>query len=532
MKYFSPDKNFEIRFDEGFSRKENVRDIYYSDFGAIGNGNTNDYESLYAAHTYANEWGHRVVADKGATYYVSSMSAAIPVRTDVEFGDAKFIIDDSWIKPEHAERGINIFSILSDYPAFSVKPTDSGMGGIITAINAAGGIKRDEFERLDLGLGHPAMLVIKNADHKNYIRFGPNENDGSAQAEFVIVDENGYVNADTPLLFDYDKVTEITVYNITDRPITVSGGHFTTIANQAPSSYTYYSRGISITRHNTHVIGLTHTVEGEGDTGAPYNGFISISNTDNVLIENCTLVGHKTYKNESNVSMGTYDIGVGYSNNTVFRGCVQSNFFYNEEEKITSMSKGYWGISGTNFSKNFTFDRCRLTRYDAHCGVYNANIIDSEVATITLIGGGTARIENTKVYTDSGSTLITLRDDYGSTWQGDISIINVEMIPSSAKTSVNILSGAWHNHDFGYKTYLPQNITIDNFSCKGASSVNIFGGSLLTLGAVNESTLADGAQNLNPYEPTKRIEILGNPDGLTYNVSTAALYKDTVLVIS
>ena len=50
----------------------NVRDIYYEDFGAVGDGVTNDFLAIQAAHAHANQCGHTVNGTAGATYYIAS----------------------------------------------------------------------------------------------------------------------------------------------------------------------------------------------------------------------------------------------------------------------------------------------------------------------------------------------------------------------------------------------------------------------------------------------------------------------------
>ncbi len=47
----------------------------YSDFGAKGDGRTNDIEALIRAHEYANERGVPVRGDEGAVYYISRVEA-------------------------------------------------------------------------------------------------------------------------------------------------------------------------------------------------------------------------------------------------------------------------------------------------------------------------------------------------------------------------------------------------------------------------------------------------------------------------
>src|SRR6056297_1607666 len=45
--------------------------VQYSDFGAIGDGKTDDIDAIAAAHAYANQQGLPVQANEGAAYYIS-----------------------------------------------------------------------------------------------------------------------------------------------------------------------------------------------------------------------------------------------------------------------------------------------------------------------------------------------------------------------------------------------------------------------------------------------------------------------------
>jgi hypothetical protein len=281
--------------------------------------------------------------------------------------------------------------------------------------------------------------------------------------EVILVDENGNVDPSTPILWDYNTVTGVSYFSVNDKPITIEGGTIRTIANQAPSDYTYYNRGISIQRSNTVIKNVTHLITGEGATGAPYNGFFNVSNCNNILIENCVLTGHKTYRQQDNtsVSMGSYEISCGNANKVTYKNVTQTN-------NINDST--YWGVMGSNFSKNLTYDGCVLSRFDAHQGVCNATIINSELGhmKIQAIGAGTLRIENTTV---SGNTLVNLRNDYGSTWHGDVIIKNVRMKNTGA---VTLIGGTWYNHNFGYTCYLPSNVTVEGVTLDTWAEVRVF----------------------------------------------------------
>jgi hypothetical protein len=260
-----------------------------------------------------------------------------------------------------------------------------------------------------------------------------------------------------PIIWDYENITSMTAYPIDSETLTVSGGHFKTIANQAESKYTYYGRGIGITRSNVVIDGVRHSITGETDRGAPYGGFLNISNCTGVTVSNAVLSGHMTYTTIGSanlpVPMGSYDISVNKAANVTFRNCRQFNDIHDTK---------LWGIFGSNYSKNITFDAVEFSRFDAHMGVANATVKNSILGhmSMNIIGCGTFRVENTKV---CGRNFINLRGDYGSTWDGEVIIKNCEYVPRNGeKSDAVLIAGVYSGqHDFGYTCHMPKKITID-----------------------------------------------------------------------
>ena len=143
------------------------------------------------------------------------------------------------------------------------------------------------------------------------------------------MDENGHVDMDAPIIWDFDQITEATALPLDETTLKITGGRFLTIANQAESKYTYYSRNIAIRRSNVLIDGLEHRVTGEGGHGAPYGGFINIRDCSYVTVKNTILTGHLTYRTigsaGKSVSMGSYDILVTRAINVSFVNCSQTN---------------------------------------------------------------------------------------------------------------------------------------------------------------------------------------------------------------
>jgi hypothetical protein len=206
------------------------------------------------------------------------------------------------------------------------------------------------------------------------------------------------------------------------------------------------------------VDGLEHRVTGEGDHGAPYGGFINVGDCAYVTVQNTVLTGRKMYQTTGSagvtVSMGSYDLSVNRAVNISFVNCSQTNDINDSR---------YWGILGSNFCKNLVYDGCTFSRFDAHMGVANATIRNSTLGHmgINAIGSGTFTVENSTI---RGRTLINLRSDYGSTWQGEFIIRNCVFVPAGGRpTSASLIGGSYSGqHDFGYTCYMPERIIIEN----------------------------------------------------------------------
>jgi hypothetical protein len=455
--------------------------VLYSDFGAKGDGQTDDIDAIAKAHAHANARGLPVKADDEATYYISGRKVPVVIETDTHFGKAKFIIDDTDVE----DRRAHVFEIRS-----TLEPMD--VEGVTT-------LKRNQ-AKLDVALPHSAVIIATNRHVKHYIRFGLNQNSGSAQTDVFLVDPQGKVDPNTPILWDFDQITEIIAYPVDPKPLTVTGGHFTTIANQAESKYTYYSRGLAVRRSNVVVDGVEHRITGEGDHGAPYGGFVNVGRCANVTVKNAVLSGHKTYRTIGRagkpVSMGTYDISVNRAMNVSFVDCRQANDIRDGRR---------WGIMGSNFCKNLRYERCTLSRFDAHQGVANATILDSTLghAGINLIGSGRFLMENTTTY---GRSLVNLRGDYGSTWQGEFIIRNCVFVPAGSRpTNPALIAGSYSGqHDFGYPCYMPETITIENLRIEDKNHRGDYRGPAI-FADFNRNYKDASYQEKYPYIKTKQV---------------------------
>lgn len=455
--------------------------VNYEAFGAKGDGKTDDIDAIAAAHQFANEQGLPVKANDSATYYIGGTTRFAIIQTNTDFGSAAFIIDDTSLE----DRRTPVFQVTSNLQPFQPE-------GIKT-------LKRNQ-AKIDAPFPSACLVTVTDSNVRRYIRYGLNQNNGSPQTDIFVVDANGNVDMDTPIIWDFDQITEISAIPIDETTLTITGGRFTTIANREESKYNYHSRNIAIRRSNVVIDGLEHRVSGEGEHGAPYSGFINIHDCAYVTVKNTVLTGHKTYQTigaaGKPVSMGSYDISVNRALNVSFINVSQTNDIND---------RTYWGILGSNYSKNLVYDGCTLSRFDAHMGVANATIRNSTLGHmgINAIGTGILLVENSTI---NGRTLVNLRSDYGSTWQGEFIIRDCVFIPAGGeKTSASLIGGSYSGqHDFGYTCYMPERITFENLRIEDSNHPEDYRGPAIFANFNPENTSRKYVEKY-PYVKTKEV---------------------------
>ena len=465
-----------VSFGANFTFTKNVRDIYYSEFGAKGDGVTDDFFAIKECHDYANKWGHNVHADgPDKTYYIgnylegksSSTIVSAIIKTNTNWHGCTFIFDDTVVPAKSACYNSPIFNVVSDVKAVTYSKSKSPITSLMKGATNVGWQP-----------GKECMILIENSDVRHFIRYGNNADSGQAQQEIIIVHADGTIDPSTPLHWDYEQVTSLTVYDIGDTPITITGGDgdqratVKTMFNNARSLYNYFWRNILVERSNVILQNIDHIVEGEkpekeGGTGAPYKGFIRANNCNNVLVQNVMIHKLKGYhlETDQNNSMGSYEMGSSYSNNLIWKNMTQ-NEFYNADGSVSGQ-----GLMGTGYCKNMSLVDCHLHSFDAHQGIYNVTLKNSIFEHINFIGDGDITLEDVTIYIDPKKYAINLRSDYGSWWRGNIYLKNFTMKYDPVKTTTSkdiyLINALWNNHDFGNICYLPQNIYMENINILG-----------------------------------------------------------------
>ena len=404
--------------------------VTYEEFGVKSDGVYDDGIAIKEAHKYANKHNLKVIAT-GKTYYIKETSN-IEIETNTDFNGATFIIDDTL----DVDRKQGVFTVKSKKDEISI----DNISFVINKITK----KIDQLK----GYGNCFVEVV-NENKKQYIRKGVNSNSGEYQRDYFIIDNDGNVLND--IIWDFECVTNIKLYPIDDDFLTICNGNFITKINDKETEYNYFERGIIINRSNVIIDNINHTLENEV-AGSPYNGFIHGLKCANVFIKNCILQSHKSYSNSDGVTMGNYDIRFDKVVNIRLDNVIDKYF-----------SSDSWGIFTMNYCKDVIIEKCKLTRIDAHEGVFNIKIRDCVLGhqSIKLIGGGLCEIQNIDIL--NSDTIVALRPDYGSSWNGDIIIKNVNLKCKEMNYTPKIVD--FENdgtHDFGYVCYYPKRLIIED----------------------------------------------------------------------
>ena len=497
--------------------------VTYEDFGAVGDGKTEDFGAIYKTHEYANAHGLTVKGTPGKTYYIrdtklgtDEVHTAI-IKTNVDWCGAHFIIDDTEISPK---KDCPYRDMAFRY-LFHVEPEDEHKvyriedPEILSNIAAQG--LNQQTKKINLGIDWDGsvMIIPYNSAHGVFRRRGFTQFLGEPMHEIIIIDKDGNVSEETPIMFSYAHIDYIDVYKLDPKSaITIENGVFTTLESRVSQMVKkedgtfeyvycdYICRGIKIMRSYTTVQNVEHIVTGgfslveraSGLEGAMYGGFFEAEFGDRITIKNCIIPGRTSPGHDGGHS--SYGFNAKCVNKIVLDGCFQPNFWvtidpetyemknataYDENARghavrttnnNTHVGMGFvtvngvklrlcWGLGGTNYCKNMEYINSTVTRFDAHAGLYNGKIINCNITGMMLIGYGDMIVEDTDWHQfDPEAYTLHLRGDYGFHWSGDILLKNVKAYVMD-RNEISLLCHRFANWYFGYTTAIP-NVTIDN----------------------------------------------------------------------
>lgn len=493
------DKELEEKIIEG---KEILT---YELFGAKGDGKTNDYDAIKAAHDFANnvyintEKVLTVYGGKNKIYYISTMQEPIDIITNVDWKGANFIIDDyvdlngdyindvntykdvfnviNPISVQTKQNGskINYLDIKLNIDSdFKILKNTKNLKDIISYVKSNKIYKENKFVQRQMD-GSRYWGISVEDENIMFIRKGYNSSVNQNE-EIVIDSTTGDVLVD--INWNYNKIKNLIVYPLYHDNITIGNGNFISkTKNVSPQEevkyskrgiYVNYTGNVTLTNINHILDEEAHADVSDSNTANAYYGFISLRYTCFTNLKNIKLMPRTyVFKSAEGNTIGTYDItltnslNVFMDNVSYYCDNVDSEVCYNDAMKSSTR----WGVMGNNHLKNLFIKNSKLNRIDSHAGVTNLYVLDSTVGKsgFTLTGKGNFYANN--VIVDGSTNLVELRTDYGSTWDGNIIMENIKFIPGQIKKPVLIYSANSQDHYFGYQTFFPnlylKNINVD-----------------------------------------------------------------------
>ncbi len=381
---------------------------------------------------------------------------------------------------KHAYTGQPIF-ILDEYGSEKV---EQNWKGKLTSLSAGA-------TNIGFAPGRDMLVHLVDADKNIYLRYGANASNGNAISEVILVHADGTIDPSTPVQWDYTNLNnqdsdKVMAYAVDTEEIKISGldangqinAIFETYVNNDVKQYLYHyeqsARNITIRRSNATVEGLDRIfLEEAADNANNTNDrmaytFIKVEYCSDVTIKDMLVMNHNSHGGDTGTSQGSYEFSAGYANDVKWINCDTKNMFSAGKDGSLIAYPVYRGLFGTNHMRNMYLADCTLNSFDAHTGAYNVTIENSTFDHMNFIGGGLIKLTNVTVYPDKDyAAAIYLRTDYGSTWKGDLEIDGLTIMYGEGdmpnNNVISLIYGIYVNQYWGFDTYMPQNVTINNF---------------------------------------------------------------------
>ncbi len=395
----------DIVFDNDYSYKDEVSSVYYSDFGAKGDGIADDYLAIYKAHEYANMSGQTVYADKDAKYRIEEMTyGSIPVKTDVYLGDAKIITKNRVTDGNLLEK-----------PLFFIE----GEKGLIY---------EDLDENLVLNKDQAQASWISDFTQNNSMIKVCGKNEGVDIVDVFIIKDGDAVDENSPISYNFSEIDKLQIYKTTDKPIVFSGGVFESTGEVTE---------ILVRRSNVGIDGIEVKIsEGSKENEVPFVDFS--------LSYNCTLIN-------TEVSVSCHD-------------CIDIKF-KGAGLDPDSTEKPFVLLSG---AKNVEISDMNLSALDASDDVFGLKVFRTNIySPIKLNGGNYFEAENVNVL--SGDSFVVLTKISGASFCGDIKLKNSKIDSIDISSLYVIKSeydsgDEEYSSRFGYSLHMPNRVILDNFT--------------------------------------------------------------------
>lgn len=405
--------------------------VDYAQFGAVGDGTTDDTAAVIAAHAYANanKLPVRVV---GGSYYVNLNNTSNQLRIGV---------DCKWVNARLRFNNMSGFGIFVP-PESETVLTQADV--VISEFQAT----RTSLPSLSAYKNHHAVISSTEQDLNRKRDSGPAP---QAKSQPVILGAGGLLNA--PLYTTFGSISEVRLQPLVQDAITLDGLHlevFGDATNLSP---------IGIRRNGVTIKNLRFT-DNSTTQVIPVQSLVSFEFCcgGQVLDPVCDALAKDA------TTSYNYVINIWKSSNI----------------RISGMhSFDGWAQVDGNYFRGLVVEDSTIDRVGSHFRGFDCvfrNLSARRGRCIDVAGGGYFLAENINVQTrstDDEGYVIGVRGDYGAEWDGRMVARNIVVDerglysaasgrrPSIISAQVDSTVGA---HDFGRVVQLPTHVSIENCS--------------------------------------------------------------------
>jgi hypothetical protein len=355
------------------ARWYNAGIVNVKDYGAVGDGVTNNYNVFLAA----SNTGKTIFVPHG-TYYIDGAS---PIKLNSNFicDDATFIVGDSHFKQEHP-----VFEYVHDSEVDSV---DCLLSDIISDNYTVTSTYSNKFFVIDTQIAY-GTAVSDNAPDDETIKETCFTNKTSTKVYFAD-DVSTYLSSSVKAMY---------VSDIDEKGYIFSGAK---VKQKTNNSY-----GICFLRVRRHNMTI-RDIQIKADNTAGEHSVFLFERCNNLLINNVI-----SYSTQPSASWG-YELSIYYSSNIIVDGLRGNND---------------WSSLATRGLKNYTMINSVSSTFDCHWNAYGNFLCENCLLWKDAhIGYG----KGTFTIRDTVCEYVGNRFDYTQVWAGDIVVDNV-----SVKTGV------------------------------------------------------------------------------------------------
>lgn len=437
-------QEFEQQFDAKLA--ETVGRLTHVTYEMFREENMSDDQVIKEAHEFANQHGLDIINLSGE--YWLGKGQSIPIETNVNWGNTVFHIDESLGSGNH-------FRINSSRPAEEIHLSSANKASLVSKLKK--GVRR--LPELKDYQNHLIVAVDEN-------KIGAVRYYNAGMGTVWSLEEHFYIGVgeevEGDIGVDFDNYTKLTARYAEDDYLTVEGGTFLlngkaetgTTAKQTNSGIGIYRSRVRI---KNQFIGIE---EGEDDNlldgGKGHAGFYNYHYVYDLKFENIKGLPRKVYPSYNGGSYG-------------FEGARVVKLTFDHVVAVGEIGE-YYGVTGHNKIKDLLVINSIINRIDCHFDARNITIRDSVINVLQIHGGGHLYIDNV---TTESNVFVTMRGDYGGSWDGDITIKNIRQISKGITSS--ILRFTRNNYDHHYRpvtgrNILIQNVTIDYINAPNTTS--------------------------------------------------------------